>query len=123
MTSTEEKKKIVARANNVPTSPRKLRLVADAVRDLEPQRAMDYLKVMSKRAAKNLLKVYQQGVGNAKNNFSLSPADLRVASLQVEEGSRGPKRLDVHAHGARFDRGTRRKRMAHIKLMLIEREK
>jgi len=116
-------KRIVAKASNVPTSPRKLRLVADAIRNMEPLRAIDYLKVISARAAKNLLKVYQQALGNAKNNFSLSPADLKVANLQIEEGPRGPKRLDVHAHGARFDRGIRRKRMAHIKLELTQKEK
>ena len=113
-------KVVVARASSVATSPRKLRKVADAIRGLKPLKAVDMLAAMPQRAAINVLKVYQQGVGNAKNNFGLSPDKLKVISLQVEEGPRGPKRMDIHSHGARFNRGIRQKRMAHIRLELGE---
>jgi len=113
---------VVARASMVQTSPRKLRRIADAVRHVDPFKAVDLLKAMPQRAAKNVLAVYQQGLGNAKTNFHLSPDKLKVSSLQIEEGPRGPKRMDIHAHGARYDRGIRRKRMAHIRLELIEKE-
>lgn len=113
-----DSKTIIARASFVRHSPRKLRLVADAVRGMQPATAINYLKILPHRAARSLLQVYQQAVGNAKNNFKLSPGDLRTHSLQIEEGPRGPKRADVHAHGARFDRGVRRKKQAHIRLEL-----
>ncbi len=111
-------KVVTARASFVRTSPRKLRLVADAVRKLDPNRAVEQLKLMPKQAARPVLSVFVQALANAKNNFQLSPADMRIANLQVHEGPRGPKKADVHAHGARFDRGVRRKRMAHITLEL-----
>src|SRR3972149_5061732 len=113
-------KTVVARASFVHNSPRKLRLVADAIRSLTPEKAVAYLKALPQAAAKPLLKVYLQGLGNAKNNMALSPGDLTVSSLQIEEGPRGPKKADVHAHGARFNRVVRRKRMAHIRLELTE---
>jgi large subunit ribosomal protein L22 len=111
-------KNIVAKASFIHASPRKLRLVAKAVRDLEVIPAIDQLKLMPKRAARPILAVYQQALGNAKNNFQASPADLKVVSLQIHEGPRGARKADVHAHGARFNRGVRRKRMAHISLEL-----
>jgi len=116
-------KKIVARASMVQTSPRKLRRIANAVRGIKPMRAIELLQAMPQRAAINLLKVYQQAVGNAKNNFQMSPDSLKVVTLQIEEGPHGPKRMDIHAHGARYDRGVRRKRLAHIRLELIEEPK
>lgn len=112
------KKLITARASLLHHSPRKMRLIADAVRPMKPTVAIEYLKLLPHRAAKTLLKVYQQGMGNAKNNFKVSPGDLKVVSLMIEEGPRGPKKADVHSHGARFDRGIRRKRFAHVKLEL-----
>lgn len=99
-------------------SPRKLRLIADAVRPLPPLRAVDYLRTMPQRGAKTMLKVYLQGLGNAKNNFRLSPADMQTETLLVEEGARGPKKADVHSHGARFNRGIRRRKYSHVTLIL-----
>ncbi|KKU56909.1 MAG: 50S ribosomal protein L22 [Candidatus Amesbacteria bacterium GW2011_GWA2_47_11] len=111
-------KVVVARASFVRHSPRKLRLVAQVVRGADPNKAIGYLKLLPHRAAGSLIKVYQQALANAKN-AGLSPADLTVKSLQIEEGPKGAKKADVHAHGARYDRGIRRKRMAHIRLELI----
>ncbi|OGD09280.1 hypothetical protein A2397_03015 [Candidatus Amesbacteria bacterium RIFOXYB1_FULL_44_23] len=118
----EELKTVVAKASFVRCSPRKLRLVANAVRGMDPVKVIDYLSVTSKRAATPLLLVFKQAVANAKNNFQLSPAGLKVVSLMVEEGPRGPKRMDK-SHGARFDRGIKRRRMAHITLKLVSKEK
>lgn len=113
---------IKAKASFVHSSPRKLRLVADAVRGQTPDKAISYLTLLPQRAAKVLLKVFEQGLGNAKNNSQISPADLTVRSLQIQDGPRGPKKADVHAHGARFDRGIRRKRFSHIYLELGPKE-
>lgn len=110
--------KIVAKASFVQGSPRKMRRVADAVRKLEVNSAIQALQALPQRAAKTVLKVYQQALGNAKNNFSLSPGDLAVDSLQVHEGPRF-KRRDAHAHGARFNSGVRLKKMSHITLTLV----
>lgn len=110
--------KIIARTSFVHNSPRKMRLVADVVRKMGPLEAIDYLRALPHRAAKTVLKVYQQAMGNAKNNLGMSLEGLKVLSLQIEEGPRGFKKADSHAHGARFDRGVRRKRMSHVRLEL-----
>jgi len=112
------KKLIIAKASNVTTSPRKLRPIATAVAHLNPKQAIVQLQMMSKRAAYPLLNVFLQAMGNAKNNFGVSPDDLKIEKLAIGEGPRGAKKADVHAHGARFDRGIRRKRLSHITLVL-----
>lgn len=109
-------KVIIARASYVGMSPRKLRLVADAVRKLSPARAIEALTILPKRAGKVLLGVYQQALGNAKNNFKMSPEILKVKSLQIGEGARF-KRRDK-SHGARFDSGVKRRKTAHVILEL-----
>lgn len=106
-------KTITAKSSFVTMSPRKLRLVADAVRSLPLNQAIDQLRMLPKEAAGELLAVFRQAVGNAKTNFNLSPENLKVSSVQVQEGPRY-KRRDAHAHGARFDSGIRRRRMSHI---------
>ena len=109
----KDNKKVIASARFVRMSPRKLRLVVDAVRNLSVDSAIANLKALNKRAAAEILKVLQQAMGNAKNNFKLSPADLKIGSMIVGEGSRS-KRSDRHAHGARFGGGIRHKRSAHV---------
>ncbi len=110
---------VKAKASFVMTSPRKLRLVVDAVRGLSPKAAIDQLKMLPKRAAGVLLSVFEQAMGNAKNNFKLSPENLKIKSLSINDGPRGPKRMD-RSHGARFDRGVKRRKYAHVNLELEE---
>ncbi len=117
----QSNKIIYARSSFVHTSPRKLRLVARAVAKLSPMQAINQLRVMDKKAATPILKVMEQGVANAKNNFQISPAALKIDSLQIEEGPRGGKKTDK-SHSARFDRGIKRKRLAHILLRLASTE-
>lgn len=110
---------IKANARFVRMSPRKLRLVANAVNQLPINFAIANLKALNKRAAAIILKVLQQAVGNAKNNLKLSPDDLKIGSLLIEEGPRS-KRSDRHAHGARFGGGVRHKRSAHVTVKLSQ---
>jgi len=109
---------IKASASYVGYSPRKLRLVANAIKKMEPLKAIEALSNLNKRAVRPIKLVYQQALGNAKNNFKLSLESLKTKSLLIEEGPKGGKKADVHSHGARFDRGVRRKQFAHIKLEL-----
>lgn len=120
-TNTSSKVKVVAKASFMRHSPRKMRLIADAVRGKSPMEAISQLSLLPHAAAKSLVKTYKQAVGNAVNNFKLSPAELIVEKLLIQEGPRGPKRADVHSHGARFNRGIRRKRMAHVLIELTTR--
>lgn len=110
---------VKAKASFVMSSPRKLRMIADAVRSLSPKAAIDQLRILPKRAAGVLLSVFEQAMGNAKNNFKLSPENLRIKSLSINDGPRGPKRMDK-SHGARFDRGVKRRKYSHVSLELEE---
>ena len=113
----ESPKLVAARASFVRTSPRKLRLVARAISGLTPDKAIAYLQAMNKRAAIPIARVIKQALANAKNNFQISPGNLIFETVQILEGPRGAKRLDK-GHGARFDRGLKRRRLAHILVKL-----
>lgn len=69
------------------TSARKLRLVADAVRDLTPAAALTNLKFMDQSAATPLSKAIKAAVSNARENFGLPIDKLSFASIDVGEGT------------------------------------
>lgn len=74
-----------AKLLNVPTSPRKMRLVADLVRGVEVNRALGILKFSNKEAAARLEKLLRSAVANweAKNESKADDADLVVATITV----------------------------------------
>jgi len=109
---------IIASSQFIRIGPRKMKLVADAVKAQAPLAAIEQLKFFNKRAAQYLIKVLSQAVSNAKNNFQKKPENLIIKQILINEGPR-LKRLDK-SHGARFDRGRRQKRMSHIKIILSE---
>jgi large subunit ribosomal protein L22 len=69
------------------TSARKLRLVADAVRSLTPEKALVYLRFIEKNAASPLYKAIHAAVANAKENHGLSADKLRFKTLDIGEGA------------------------------------
>lgn len=107
----------VARLNNVPTSPRKMRLVADMIRGESVNRALNILKFESKVGAARLEKLLLSAVANwqAKNeDIKLEEADLYVKSVMVDSG-RILKRLRPAPQG----RAHRiRKRSNHVTLVV-----
>ncbi|WP_010230099.1 50S ribosomal protein L22 [Gillisia marina] len=89
---TKEAKKLVAFAklNNCPTSPRKMRLVADLVRGEKVERALHVLKFSSKEASRRLEKLLLSAIANwqAKNeDANIEEADLFVKEIRVDSGS------------------------------------
>ena len=88
----KEKKKHIAFAklNNCPTSPRKMRLVADLVRGKEAEKALQILRFSSKEASRRLEKLLLSAIANwqAKNeDATLEDADLFVQEIRVDGGS------------------------------------
>ncbi|MCB0476137.1 MAG: 50S ribosomal protein L22, partial [Flavobacteriaceae bacterium] len=65
----ERKNKAFAKLNGSPTSPRKMRLVADQIRGVEVEKALAILKFSPKEAARNLEKLTLSAIANwqAKN--------------------------------------------------------
>jgi len=100
-----------------PTSPRKMRLVADMVRGMEVNRALDVLKFSSKEASRKVEKLLMSAIANwqAKNEGSrLEESNLFVKTIAVD-GGRQLKRLRPAPQG----RAHRiRKRSNHVTLSL-----
>ncbi len=87
----EEKKHIAfAKLNNCPTSPRKMRLVADLVRGERVEKALNILKFNQKEASGRLEKLLLSAIANwqSKNEeASLEDAELIVKEIRVDGGS------------------------------------
>lgn len=67
-------------------SPRKVREVADLVRGMQVDVALEQLMVSRKRSAEVVAKVIRQAQANAIKNANLSSASLKVKELLIEEG-------------------------------------
>ena len=81
------KHRAIAKLTNCPTSPRKMRLVADLVRGVEVEKALQILKFSSKEASNNLEKLLLSAIANwqAKNeDVSIEDAGLVVKSIYVD---------------------------------------
>jgi len=97
-------------------SPQKARLVADQVRGLPVQRALDLLKFSDKKAAGLIYKVLFAAISNAENNAGDDVDELKVKTITVDEGPM-LKRFMARAKG----RGTRiLKRTSHITVIVGE---
>jgi len=77
---------VVAKSKYIRMSPRKLRLVADSIRQLPPKEALVVLEAMNKRAAKPLVDTLKQALGNAVNNLNLKKENLVIKEIQIGEG-------------------------------------
>ena len=116
----EAKKQVAfAKLNNCPTSPRKMRLVADLVRGEKVEKALQILKFSQKEASSRLEKLLLSAIANwqAKNeDASIEDAELFVKEIRVDGGSM-LKRLRPAPQG----RAHRiRKRSNHVTLVLGE---
>lgn len=113
----EENKSIAfAKLLNVPTSPRKMRLVADMVRGKEVFRALGILKFSNKEAAARLEKLVRSAVANweQKNERKAQDGELYISTIYVNCAPM-LKRLRTAPRG----RGYRiRKRSNHVTLFV-----
>ena len=73
----------LAKVVNLRTSPRKLNLVAQSIRGLPVQRALNELEFSHKRIAKDVRKALYSAISNAENNHSLDIDNLIVAEAFV----------------------------------------
>ena len=109
----------IAKLNDVPTSPRKMRLVADTVRGVEVNRALDLLKFSKKAPSIRLGKLLRSAIANweAKNPESskeLDNGNVYVKTIMVDEG-RTLKRIRPCPQGRA---GRIRKRSNHVTVIL-----
>lgn len=93
-------------------APQKCRLVADQVRGMPVERALQTLMFSNKKAASMVRKVLESAIANAEHNEGADIDELNVASIMVDEGP-VMKRMHARAKG----RGNRIvKRTSHIKV-------
>lgn len=113
----EKKQMAFAKLNNCPTSPRKMRLVADLIRGVEAEKALAILRFNQKEASRRLEKLLLSALANwqAKNeDKDVEDADLFVKEIRVDSGMM-LKRLRPAPQG----RAHRiRKRSNHVTLVL-----
>ncbi|MCK0527077.1 MULTISPECIES: 50S ribosomal protein L22 [unclassified Anaerobiospirillum] len=99
------------------TSAQKARLVADQVRGMPVDKAIDLLKFSPRKAAALIYKVLNSAVSNAENNAGLNADKLVVSRIMIDEGP-SLKRIMPRAKG-RADRIV--KRTSHISIYVAER--
>ena len=117
----EAKKQVsFAKLKNVPTSPRKMRLVADMIRGVEVNRALGILKFSNKEAAAKVEKLLRSAIANweQKNERKAEDGELIVSKIFVDCAPM-LKRLRPAPQG----RGYRiRKRSNHVTLFVDTKE-
>ncbi|MBT8187109.1 MAG: 50S ribosomal protein L22 [Croceitalea sp.] len=113
----EKKDMAFAKLNNCPTSPRKMRLVADLIRGKQIEMALAILRFNQKEASRRLEKLLLSAIANweAKNEEgNIEEADLFIKEIRVDGGTM-LKRLRPAPQG----RAHRiRKRSNHVTLVL-----
>ncbi|MFO7859083.1 MAG: 50S ribosomal protein L22 [Ectothiorhodospiraceae bacterium] len=97
-------------------SPQKTRLVADQVRGMPVEAALQQLTFSPKKAAEVVRKVIESAVANAEHNDGADIDELRVQRITVDEGP-ALKRIQARAKG-RANRIL--KRTSHITVVVAE---
>ncbi len=109
---------VAARLKGARISAQKARLVADQVRGMPVEKALDLLEFSPKKAAHIVKKVLDSAIANAENNEGADVDELKVSSIFVDEGMT-MKRLRPRAKG-RADRIL--KRSCHITVKVSDGE-
>ncbi|NOQ81898.1 MAG: 50S ribosomal protein L22 [Methylophaga sp.] len=76
---------VLAKLSNAPLSAQKARLVADQIRGLKVEEALNVLKFSTKKAAAIMKKVLESAVANAEHNESADIDELKVSTVFVDE--------------------------------------
>lgn len=88
----------LAKLKGVRLSPLKARLVADQVRGLTVEKALNVLSFSTKRAARLIKKVLESAIANAEHNHGADIDELKIAEILVD-GAGAYKRMMPRAKG------------------------
>ena len=100
------------------TSAQKARLVADQIRGLPVDKALDVLTYSNRKAAVLVKKVLESAIANAEHNEGADIDELKVAKIMIDAGPT-MKRIKTRAKG-RADRVL--KRSSHITVVVADQE-
>ena len=109
---------VAARLKGARSSSQKARLVADQVRGMDVEEALNLLEFSPKKAAHLVKKILDSAIANAENNEGADVDELKISSIYVDEGMT-LKRLSPRAKG-RADRIL--KRSCHITVKVADNE-
>jgi large subunit ribosomal protein L22 len=105
----------VARLRNYPTSPRKMRLLADVIRGMEVEKAVSFLKFNAQHSSVPLEKLLLSAVANWRvKNEGSEVSDLVVKTIFVD-GARTIKRMMPAPQGRAY---RKLKRSNHVTLIV-----
>lgn len=108
---------VKASVKHLRVSPRKARLVADMIRGLQVQKALNALAFSSKSVALDFSKLLKSAINNADQKGGIDPDNLYISRLEVGDGPT-MKRFMPRARGMA---SSIMKRTSHIKIELEER--
>lgn len=104
-------------AKDVRMSPRKARIVIDAIRGKDVNEALRIVRLSNKKAATPIRKTLESAIANAENNYDIDVDDLYVVRATVDMG-RSLRRVRPRAYG-RAD--LIRRPMSHITIVVGDR--
>ena len=110
----------VARLRNYPTSPRKMRLLADLIRGMDVEKALNTLKFSTKHPSVSLEKLLVSAIanwGNKNEGVDVADANLYVKTIMVD-GARVIKRMQPAPQGRAY---RVRKRSNHVTIVVDSR--
>lgn len=111
---TTEEKVVKVSVRNIAQSPYKLRLVADVVRGMSAEDAVNNMEFLNRKGADTVKKALLSGVSNAVDKYGADKKDLIVSHISVD-GARMYKK-GIYGTKGRFSIG--HKRRSHLNLEL-----
>ena len=118
----QRKNKVYAILRNYRMSPRKMRLVADMIRGMDVQEALDVLQFTKKAAAEPIRKLLLSAINNWEQKHegeSVEDANLYIKEIRVD-GAGMLKRIRPRAQGRAF---LIRRRLSHVTIVLDSKNK
>ncbi len=106
----------LAKLKNARISPQKVRLVADQIRGMPVDNAINLLTFSNKKAAKIIKKVLESAIANAEHNDAADVDELTISEIMVDEATT-MKRWRPRARG-RANKIL--KRMSHVTVAVSE---
>ncbi len=105
---------VIAKARYIRIAPRKVRVLADVVRGMKAEEALNQLRFIPKGASGPMEKLLRSAIANAEHNFSLDRGSLKIVKVAVDGGP-VLKRFRPRAFGRAVPI---RRRTSHITVIL-----
>ncbi len=102
----------------VRVAPRKLRLLADALKNKEVDAALTKLSFLPKSGTVPMVKALKSAVANAVNVKGLTRANLKIKNILIDEGFKMKRRGKGRKATSGYGGGVIQKRTSHITVIL-----